>query len=305
MSDTEVGEVPDVMVELLLLGELEPEEATAVRARLIADDDPRISEIERSNEALLARYPVAEVAAELRAAVQAADAEEQTVGPSHLSVVADEQSSAADEAQTGRALPPSPRARGVVWVSAFVAVAAALVLAWSLRDTLVPTEDTSPERVSMTQVPAPPSEGRRHKGSQRLIVFRQGSDDALRSGDDVAQGDVLQLAYSTAGSTAGEQYGVIVSLDGAGAVTLHWPANTTDSTELGSGVVRLDYAYELDDAPDFERFVFVASPQPLSPNAVMDAAQAIASGTDPEHERLRLDATSRQVSVRLGKVPPR
>jgi len=301
MSDTEAAQIPDVMVELLLLGELEPEEAAAIRARLNADDDPRISEIERSNEALLARYPVAEVAAELRAAAEAANAEEPDAKVSEIAVVAAQRWSATHEPRTEVVSPSSHRTRGVVWVSALVAIAAALVLAWGLRDASRSAQDESPQRVSMTQTPAPPSDGRRHKGSQRLIVFRQGSDDALQSDEGVAEGDVLQLAYSA----AGERYGVIVSLDGAGAVTLHWPANATDSTELGTGVVRLDYAYELDDAPSFERFVFVASSQPLPPDVVMDAAQVVASGTDPEHAELRVEAVSHQVSVRLDKVPPR
>lgn len=296
MSDTEVDPVPDVMVELLLLGELEPDEAETIRARLNADGDPRISEIERSNQRLLAQYPVDEAVADLRAALEAAEASGQNAGPSNPALPAEAPALAADEAQAEVVLPLTRR--NVVWASALVAVAAALVLAWSLREALPTTEPEPATRVSMTQIPEPPSVGRRHKGSQRLIVFRQGSDDALQPGDDVAEGDVLQLAYAT----AGEPYGVIVSLDGAGEVTLHWPAEATDSTELGTGVVRLDYAYELDDAPGFERFVFVASAQPLSPNAVMDAAQAVASGTDPVHAALHVDAASRQVSIRLDKI---
>ena len=285
MSD--VDRVPDVMVELLLLGELEPDEAADVRARLEADDDPRIAEIERSNEALLARFPVDEVVPELRAALEA---------------TADEPSSEAEPAEpvepNGVVSLNARRPKAMVWGSALVAVAAGLVLAWGLRDAApVATEDPA-TRISMTQIPAPSSDGVRNKGAQRLIVFREGNDQALHAGDGVSAGDVLQLAYAT----AGERHGVIVSLDGAGVVTLHWPADAGNSTELGSGVVRLDYAYELDDAPDFERFVFVASDQPLVVDDVMTAAQDVASGSDPEHATLRGPDAWHQVSVGLTKT---
>ncbi|MHA0111600.1 hypothetical protein ACXYUI_31585, partial [Klebsiella pneumoniae] len=65
-----------------------------------------------------------------------------------------------------------------------------------------------------------------------LIVYRQAADAEgdvrLHSNDLANQGEVLQLRYAAGGFP----YGIIVSVDGAGTVTLHFPASTTQSTAL-------------------------------------------------------------------------
>jgi len=266
----ETGPIPDVMVELLLLDELAPDEAAEIRACLEATGDPRITALERSNETLLARFPVDTVVAELRA------------------MLGEQQALAASVVVLSGAR---------VWGGALVAAAAGVLLAWGLRDAASGPIEEPASRISMAQHSGSASEGVRHKGVQRLIVYREGSERALDPGDRVSEGDVLQLAYAT----AGERYGVIVSLDGAGVITLHWPATAEDSTRLGSGVVRLDHAYELDDAPDFERFVFVASHDPLVVDDVMTAAQNLASTADPEHAPMPGPDAWHRVSVGLRK----
>lgn len=62
---------------------------------------------------------------------------------------------------------------------------------------------------------------------------------------------------------AGRAHGVIVSIDGRGQVTLHFPADAGAPTALESGrAVPLSHSYELDDAPLFERFMFVTAEAP-------------------------------------------
>lgn len=95
-----------------------------------------------------------------------------------------------------------------------------------------------------------------------LEIWRRSGDQAapLVSGGRVQAFDKLQIAYHA----MGYRYGVIVSMDGGGRLTLHYPESFDASTELGQGPGQvLPYAYQLDAAPYFERFFFVVSDQPF------------------------------------------
>src|SRR6185503_6350582 len=90
------------------------------------------------------------------------------------------------------------------------------------------------------------------KGDPALRVYKrvgQGSEK-LVPGARVARGDLLRLAY-----LAGERghFGAVVSIDGRGHVTVHWPEGDTKTAPALSpkGEVQLPSAYELDDAPAF------------------------------------------------------
>jgi hypothetical protein len=59
---------------------------------------------------------------------------------------------------------------------------------------------------------------------------------------------------------------LIASIDGAGVVTLHYPANADApalATALAQKPTSLPQAYVLDDAPQFERFFFITSEDPI------------------------------------------
>ena len=103
------------------------------------------------------------------------------------------------------------------------------------------------------------------------------TSERLETGDQADEGDLLQLSYLA----AGRSHGVILSIDGRGAVTLHWPDRRGGATALvPSGEVRLDHAYELDDAPGFERFFLVTGADALDVNAILDAAEDLAADAD-------------------------
>lgn len=168
--------------------------------------------------------------------------------------------------------------------------AAALLLTW-----------LGPAR-SPTMVPEP--EVTRLKGlAPHLVVHRKLGDVAerLRDGASVRPGDLLQLGYVAAEAT----HGVIVSLDGDGVVTLHQPEFGTLPTALaGDGRVDLPFAYELDAAAGFERFVFVTSDAPLDVDAVLAAARAVARGDDPAGAPLEIEgAEQSSVVLRKGGTP--
>lgn len=98
----------------------------------------------------------------------------------------------------------------------------------------------------------------------------------LAPGDVVKAGDVVQVRTKGAGFA----HGVVVSVDGGGHVTRHFPDEGA-STALPSGTTSLPFSFELDDAPRFERFFFVASAHALDVDAVVAAAQATTTAKDP------------------------
>ncbi|MFP2913278.1 ActD protein, partial [Pyxidicoccus sp. 3LFB2] len=127
-----------------------------------------------------------------------------------------------------------------------------------------------------------------------------GEPEQLEDRARARRGDVLQVSYVS----GGRAHGVLVSVDGRGAVTLHHPATLSGSTALTPGeTAALGHAYELDDAPEFERFLFVTAEEPLDVASVLEAARTLAS--QPSEARtlpLPLPGTLVQTSFTLEKV---
>jgi hypothetical protein len=136
----------------------------------------------------------------------------------------------------------------------------------------------------------------------RLLLHRfvAGQIEPLAEGAEVRAGDLVQASYLA----AGRSHGVVLSLDGRGRVTLHFPDRPRDSTRLEpSRETPLGHAFELDDAPAFERFVFITAPEPIDTARVLTAAQALAREPDAAPGgRLALPAGLGQTSVLLRKM---
>ncbi|MCA9665381.1 MAG: hypothetical protein KC503_07325, partial [Myxococcales bacterium] len=102
-----------------------------------------------------------------------------------------------------------------------------------------------------------------------LRLYRRrtaGEPERLRDGTTTRAGDVVQLVYRAGRA----RHGAIISHDGRGHVTLHYPARREASTHLARGMAQpLPYAFELDDAPRFERFLFVVADAPLDVGALL------------------------------------
>jgi hypothetical protein len=90
----------------------------------------------------------------------------------------------------------------------------------------------------------------------QLTIFRKvpQGEERLSDGALARSGDLVQIIYRSGGL----RYGAILSVDGRGAVTQHLPVAGGKAVSLAAKDT-LDYAYELDDAPRRERFVFVAA----------------------------------------------
>jgi hypothetical protein len=132
-------------------------------------------------------------------------------------------------------------------------------------------------------------------------VYKQTGTDALalENGDAVTERNNLQIGY-IAGTN---QYGTILSIDGRGAVTLHFPmSSAADQSLEGGGEVLLPFSYTLDDAPDFERFFFVVSEKPFSVDEVLEAARKMVKEPQAaKSQNLRLPKGLEQTSILLLK----
>jgi hypothetical protein len=261
--------VPDWLLERLALGELDAETAADVRRRLAAEGrspEEIMQAVAASNRDVLAELPASQAAAEIRRRAAKAAAAEQ------------------------------PARRPAWFWSAPLALAAAAAVVLVMA------------RPNPVDGPGPAApEGIREKGdpsrAPRLYVYRHGAerDHLLKDGALAARGDLVQLAY---GSRAGG-YGVLLSIDGAGKVTLHWPEKRDGEAAplKSSGENRLPTAYELDDAPAFERFFLVRAASPFPVATAMEAARALAAQPSARTQTLALPSNFEQISLALDKKP--
>lgn len=275
MQFTERDHVPDLLVEKLRNAELSDDDAAKVRQRLAQGPEgiDRVASLRASDAEILATYPTAEMASQIDARVAAATG---------LSSAATQRASATPAWTWGAPL-------------AIAATAALFML--RVGDTTPATKraETASATLQLSE--------NRVKGLQpHLQVFRKQDErvERLKPGHTVMAGDVLQLRY-VAGDAA---HGVIVSIDGRGEVTLHFPTEPAEPTKLERGkAIALPHAYELDDAPDFERFVLITAAEAIEVESVQRAARALrASTSSGYHLPLDLPPEQQQFSFSVEKA---
>ncbi|MFT3711964.1 MAG: hypothetical protein QM817_30350 [Archangium sp.] len=174
----------------------------------------------------------------------------------------------------------APKQSPLRWLVPVMAVAAALVLAFVLPRNTVDDDII-------------------FKGDVALKLFRldEGSEVPVRlvDGAHVKSHDLVQVAFDLQGA----QYAVVVSVDGSGGATLHWPTSIASDTKVPAAFKALPQSFELDDAPAFERFFLVVSNEPLNAATVLDdAKRAGRNGT------LIIPPRAAQRSLLLDKVNP-
>jgi hypothetical protein len=153
-----------------------------------------------------------------------------------------------------------------VWALSFLTAGAAAVALLMVR---TPAGPPNPA-LSRGQPPAQETiETITSKGLQpSLGLYRKTAAGVERLGvaARLHPGDVVQLRYIA----AGKPYGVVASCDARGAVTLHLPETPGRAVALAKdGERALAHAYELDNSPGFERFVFVTAAAPFDTELVM------------------------------------
>jgi hypothetical protein len=140
-------------------------------------------------------------------------------------------------------------------------------------------------------------------GATGISIFRKAAAGPveLRDGSLAAEGDILQIKYSSGEA----RYGAIFSLDGRGTLTWHLPAKDAGpgAPLLSRGEEALSSAYELDDAPGFERFFFISSKSDFDLEAAAHALRELAaSGASAASGVPRLPAGVEWKSILLVKA---
>lgn len=149
-----------------------------------------------------------------------------------------------------------------------------------------------------------PSEtrGERLKGKQaelRLYRNTAAGPERVVSGSQAAAGDVFQVELHP-GTFA---YGAVVSVDGNGSVTLHWPSDPVGATAWSAlPGHRLPSSFQLDDSPRFERFHLLLSRQPLD-LADWRARVRASAGRDETWLASQAPDSVRIVTFTLNKKP--
>jgi hypothetical protein len=157
--------------------------------------------------------------------------------------------------------------------------------------------------------PLPGKEPTRIKGEQTiymtkpyLMIYRKDKDNVqlLEAGMKASAGDLVQMTYVAGGET----YGVILSIDGNGVVTLHYPDRKDRSPILEQKKkILLDNAYELDNAPGFERFFFVTSTSALDVESVLEQANLLAKDINrAKTGHIELPQGINQTSILINKA---
>jgi hypothetical protein len=191
------------------------------------------------------------------------------------------QAAATEIARRQRTVIVQLRRRRAAWLAASAGVFAAVVLAVVLL----------PEQTGI-------------KGDAGLLVYRsRGAQvELLENGATARAGDTVQLAYVRAHQT----YGAIVSVDGAGKVTLHIPEQDGEAARLVRDArTQLPHAYELDAAPGFERFFLITNDSPFRASIPLEAARKLAARGDAARtEPLALPKRFEQSSFLLLKASP-
>ena len=123
-------------------------------------------------------------------------------------------------------------------------------------------------------------DGTRSKGLKTgLEIWRKTQDSTERLGNNsvVKAGDLLQMRY-----IAEEKcYGILVSIDGNGTLTIHLAGKNGKAAELEAGkIVSLQSAYELDDAPKFEKFYLFTGKEDF---ALAPIAEELLNGNLPKN----------------------
>jgi hypothetical protein len=223
--------VPEWLLERLAAGELPQAQAAELRERLNAQGEAhRMAELSASNAEMLSALPPERIVAEI---------ERRAAMP------------------PGRARPAAALRQRPMWIfSALAACAAGVAVTMVVRDhgsaTQSPANETQPEIIGI-------------KGDLKpvLRIYRKttSGSELLHAQATVHRGDTLQIRYLA----AGKRFGVIASIDARGQITFHLPEAPGLAVVLErDGERALPHAYELDDSPGFERFVFVTSNAPFA-----------------------------------------
>ncbi len=266
-------QIPDYDWERLSLDELPDGRLEEIRRHPEFDTQrsAAMSRIRQSDAELLERYPADVMATRIRERMQVEEVRNEGTPASGGSIL--------------RTVVGNPRLAA--------GVAALLLIAVGIMPLMWLNTPVTPERQP---------ESTRIKGLKPDIrIYREqgGDPELLHENDLVRENDLLQIGYVS----GGWKHGAIFSIDGNGAVTLHYPADIFSTTHLSpEGEIKLPYSYQLDSAPEFERFFFVLSDKEFSVNEILLYAEELVESRSVRSIRsLSLPRGYEQASIVLKK----
>lgn len=267
MSNDEHKKVPALWVEQAALGELNETKKAALEARIGADAlNAQCAALSESNEAILRELPSRRLVQAIQQRAQRAKRQE----------------------------------RSHQWMSVAWSTASAL----SLAALLVVLYDDFSHVGSSGEVVTEGPDTTRSKGlAPHLVVYRKRGEgvERLADGQKARAGDELQVAYVA----AKQAHGVVVSIDGAGTVTMHLSLSGQSAALSTPRETLLAESYRLDNAPAFERFFLVTADAAFDAAAIEQAARQLAAEpTRARHAALSLPAGLQQASFTVIKVQP-
>jgi anti-sigma-K factor RskA len=270
--------INDYVLERYVLGELPGKRAKKIKKWLKTDIQIRekIEEIEESNREILTQYPPDFVVPKIMSR--------------HISSTRDE---------IEEIIRPKPVFfKRILYASpAFAAALVIIFILFPLRK-----EDVNLP-VDHTQQDEPLVKGKQEidMSKPQLLVHRKRNDriELLKNGARAKAGDLLQLLYIA----AKDSHGVILSIDGNGNVTLHFPDKKNDPTSLEQDKkILLPNAIELDNAPAFERFFFITSGVEINAAEILKKAETLASNPDrAKKDNIDLPENVNQYSIIIIK----
>ncbi len=276
MSDREGGEW---ILERYFLGELSREKMIEVE-KIIQEDSTiqaQLSKLIKSNKKILANHPKQIIAAEIIDRYQ--------------------KNNAVEVPNSVRRARPLKRLLVASPLLAIVAILL-LVLLPDEKGQVLSVQDSHKKVADRSKGAADSNQNQPYLTLQRKT--REKKVETLKNGTEAKAGDLLQISYMAMEWT----HGIIFSIDGNGVVTLHFPSTREGATRLaGSQKTWLSNAYELDDAPGFERFFFISSFEDIDVTSLLDKAMILAKDAPKAKEAtLELDRKFSQFSLLIIKV---
>ena len=218
--------IPQLLLEEILLGEKDAQKYYAKYGK--EELQSALAQLRKSNQEILAAYPAPNF---------------------EPNIVRMDQKASADKGKRPNIYARLNKAKPVFF-------AAAAVLALTI---------CAPVMTSKIKALAGGSSSIRLKGSghHQIRLYKQDGAEAvlLKNGQAAKESDLVQITYIP----GSYNYGVIFSVDGNGNITRHFPDASWQAEKLQKTgeEVPLSFSYELDDAPKYECFVFVASKNPF------------------------------------------
>lgn len=287
--------IPDIYLEQYLLGELPVSLRDEIETRLSNDTGlaRRVEGLKSSNSAILEQYPPKLMVVNIqrdaeRCSLKNMKYQQAATGSKKDHAGAKFINSLQSIVQKLKVF-SSKRIALAVTSSAFAVITLVLIMPW-----ITGTDDLTKSQGGDTRI----------KGlDSKLVLYRVKGKQAeeLKDLSSAAEGDIIQAGYIATGNY---RYGVIISIDGRGTVTTHFPGPDGHQQLVLNKKTMLDKSYELDNSPRFERFIMVLSESQIDISTVIKNAKKLALNAEKaETGKVRVSDDSFEYSVMIKKRP--